>query len=42
MEKTDKVEFTPEGFQKVVDALTFLPEEQRLAMLKLVCSQMLS
>lgn len=30
----EKVDFSyPEGFQKAVDSLTFLPEEQRAAML---------
>lgn len=33
MERDEEVEFTPEGFQKVLETLDFLPEEQRAAAL---------
>ena len=29
MEKTDLIEFTPEGLKKVCEALTQIPEEMR-------------
>lgn len=35
MERDKIVEYTPEGFQEVAEALTFLPEEQRIPMLSM-------
>lgn len=42
MDRNEKVEFTKEGFQKVLDSLTWLSEDQRYAMLAAVCNQMMS
>ena len=33
MNYQDNVEYTPEGFQKAVDSLDFLPEEARMPMM---------
>lgn len=29
IDRNEKVEFTPEGYQKVLESLTMLPEEER-------------
>ena len=32
-DRNEKIEFTPEGMEKLIDSLTFLPEEYRRVML---------
>ena len=38
MERDTKIEFTEEGFEKLVEECTFLPEENRRAMLMMLGS----
>lgn len=38
MDKDQLLEYTPEGFEKATNAMVFLPEEQRMAMMAALVS----
>ncbi len=40
LKDSDRVKYTTEGFQEVIDSWTELPEEERYGAMELICTYM--